>query len=306
MQDKQEFHIAIEVEAITAVDHLADASGLSKQKIKQCMQKGCVWLERLDDKKSSIETENALDVEYEAELDQKNPPRKAFIQRLRRAKKVVNTHEVLHFYYDETVLNSYVGDATLIEDFGDYSIWNKPSGMLSQGSKWGDHCTIYRWAEKHLHPERPAFIVHRLDRAANGLIILAHKKKVASQFAKLFEKREIEKRYQVSVAGDFSSMLLAKEKLTIDNMIDGKTAMSHISILSFNQKTNTSLLEVHIETGRKHQIRKHLAGIGFPVVGDRLYGPAHNEDSLDLQLQAKHLAFTCPVTFESRSFTLDS
>jgi len=100
--------------------------------------------------------------------------------------------------------------AILVEDCGDYSIWNKPSGMLSQGSKWGDHCTIYRWVEKNLQPERAAFVVHRLDRAATGLILLAHKKSVASQFSRLFEKREIYKRYLVKVKGDFSKNLTDK------------------------------------------------------------------------------------------------
>ncbi len=54
-----------------------------------------------------------------------------------------------------------------------------PYGMLSQGSKWSDHCTIARFAQQHLTPERPVFIVHRLDRAATGLILIAHSKKTS-------------------------------------------------------------------------------------------------------------------------------
>ncbi len=177
--------------------------------------------------------------------------------------------------------------------------------MLSQGSKWGDHCTVNRWAEKHLQPERPAFIVHRLDRAANGLIILAHTKSVASQFSKMFEQREVDKRYQVEVEGDFSTMIVdAESTLTINEAIDEKIAISHITILSVNSDENTSTLEVKIETGRKHQIRKHLSNLGFPVVGDRLYG--NGSETVDLQLQAKSLKFTCPLTAEERFFTLDS
>ena len=290
MESKKEFHISITEDDKTAVDYLAEASGFSKQKIKRFMQKGCVWLERLSDDKTS-ET-------------------KTYIQRLRRAKKVLKKDQIIHFYYDERVLSSDSLTATLIEDFGDYSIWNKPSGMLSQGSKWGDFGTIYRYAEMQLKPERPTFIVHRLDRAANGLIILAHKKTTAKQFSRLFESREIEKRYLVKVEGNFTNMISSDDdQLMINEDIDDKSAISHVKMMKFNEKENTSLLEVQIDTGRKHQIRKHLSGVGFPVVGDRLHGlykQTDQENNIDLQLQAYCLAFTCPITGVQRSFKLDS
>lgn len=296
MQTKQEFHIPITVGDKTAVDYLAEASGLSRQKLKLYMQKGCVWLERA----------SASVSDGDSSLDSIDNSQKGYIQRLRRAKKILNKNEILHFYYDESVLLSETAPAILLEDLGEYSIWNKPSGMLSQGSKWGDHCTIYRWAEKHLQPERPAFIVHRLDRAANGLIILAHKKSVASQFSKMFEQRKIDKRYRVEVEGDFSKMLADdKSVVTLDTSVDDKTAISHVSLIEFDKSKNTSSLEVAIETGRKHQIRKHLSGVGFPVIGDRLYGDVSDE-TINLQLSAKSLSFICPITEENKMFTLDS
>ena len=277
MTNKKEFHITISSSDKTALDWLAGESGFSRQKIKQCMQQGCVWRE--------------------------HQQKQGFIQRIRRAKKIVEAGDILHFYYDESVLSAEPKVAELVSDLGDYSIWNKPSGMFSQGSKWGDHCTIYRWAEKHLQPQRSAFVVHRLDRAASGLIILAHKKKVASQFSKMFEQRAIEKYYRVVVEGDFSSVLKGDEKvLTIKELIDEKGAVSHCELLSFDPDENTSLLHVQIETGRKHQIRKHLSGMGFPVVGDRLYGSGKYSENL--QLMATSLSFKCPVTGEQKSFSL--
>jgi len=277
--NKTEFHIAVEAEGKTAVELLAEATKLSKQKIKQAMQKGCVWLEK------SGEQEN----------------QKQYTQRIRRAKKVLSVGETLHFYYDEKVLNAEPAEAVLISDKGDYSIWHKPSGMLSQGSKWGDHCTIYRWAEKHLKPERPAFIVHRLDRAASGLIIIAHKKKTAASFAQLFQEHKIDKRYRVRVEGDFSSILEREETTkTIDTKIENKPALSHAKFESYDKESDESILEIKIETGRKHQIRKHLSELGFPVVGDRLYGSGRLQE--DLKLQAVSLKFDCFVSGEEVLF----
>ena len=241
------------------------------------MQKGCVWLER----------------------NQKQ----TFIQRLRRAKTPLDQGDALYFYYDESVLSAEPKPALLVADMDAYSIWNKPSGMLSQGSKWGDHCTVYRWAEVHLRPERVSFVVHRLDRAASGLIILAHNKTVATQFSRMFEQRELEKRYRVVVEGDFTSVSpTGGKRLTITEEIENKPAVSHVDLIAYNADENISTLEVQIETGRKHQIRKHLSGIDFPVVGDRLYGSGNRLD--DLKLTAVSLKFICPVTGEEKHFTL--
>ncbi len=285
MSIKAEYHIPITENSKTAVDWLADATSLSRQKIKQAMQKGCVWLE-------------------------KDVAGQTHVQRLRRAKKILSEGDVLHCYYDEKVLSSEPAAAILVSDLGDYSIWNKPSGMLSQGSRWGDHCTIYRWAEAHLKPERAAFIVHRLDRAANGLMILAHKKQVARQFAKLFRDHQVEKHYRAVVEGDFSSVLAENEivKTLSQELVDGnvvKCAVSHVRVVAYDAAQNESVLDVNIETGRKHQIRKHLSGIGFPIVADRLYGSQLIEETTgDLQLSAISLKFICPVTGKSRVFEL--
>jgi len=282
MPEPTEFHIPITQSDVIAVDCLAEASGLSKQKLKQAMQKGCVWLEQ-----------------HSNRGDQKQ-----FIQRLRRAKRVLKLGETLHFYYDETVLNTKQTEAALVCDEGSYSVWNKPAGMRSQGSKWGDHCTLYRWAEQHLSPERPAFIVHRLDRAASGLMLLAHQKQMTADLTRIFAKRQVDKRYQVKVEGDFSKLLTDDETTkSIRTNINRKTATSHVKQLSYDISSDESLLEVQIETGRKHQIRVHLASVGYPVVGDRLYGSGKSDK--DLQLTAVALKFECPVTGETKSFALN-
>ena len=142
------------------------------------------------------------------------------------------------------------------------------------------------------------FTVHRLDRAASGLILVAHSKKMAAALSELFKKREVEKRYRAVVAGDFSAQ---PSPLRIEKPVDDKVAISEISLISVDGGQST--VDVRIETGRKHQIRRHLAGLGHPVIGDRLYGSGE-KDGVDLQLTAYLLAFHCPVNDEPVEYRL--
>ena len=220
-------------------------------------------------------------------------------QRCRRLKKKLQIDDKLHFYYDESVLSKIPTPATLIADLTHYSVWYKPYGMLSQGSKWSDHCTITRWAQKNLQPERAVFSVHRLDRAATGLILVAHTKKAAQALSLLFEQHQIEKTYHIIVRGDHQQR---PQPETVDMQVDGKSARSHFLCLEYNQQRDWSLLKVNIESGRKHQIRIHAASIGQGVVGDRLHGKASElnalddrDQDIDLQLCAVELIFICPI-----------
>jgi 23S rRNA pseudouridine955/2504/2580 synthase len=268
-----EKHITVTNNDQLAVDLLAIETGLSKQKIKMVMQKGAVWLTR--GKKT---------------------------QRLRRAKKTLRSGETLHLYYDSHVLDKQPEEPHLIMDLGQYSVWNKPYGMLSQGSKWGDHCTITRWAEQHLTPQRSSFVVHRLDRAANGLIMIAHEKRAAAALSDLFQKRKIDKRYRIWVHGQFDEHATPDSPTRIESDIDGRHAVSYFTLVEYDEVYDRSLLDVTIETGRKHQIRRHSAELGFPVVGDRLHGQEGDKD--DLQLTAYYLAFDCPFLHQKRQFNI--
>lgn len=263
-----EIHMAVKTHDIKAVDLLADESNLSRGQIKKGMKNGAVWLER-----------------------------GGHVQRLRRADRKPLPGDVLHVYFDAVIQAQQPPAARLIADEGDYSLWFKPAGMYSQGSKWGDHCSLPRWAEQHLQPQRNAFIVHRLDRAASGLMLLAHGKKAAAQLSTLFRKRQVEKSYCVQVLGRFPA-----EPVCLNTDIDGRLALTHVRRIALDEVAEKSLLAVRIDTGRKHQIRRHLAEAGYPVLGDRLYGKS--QDDTDLQLQAVRLGFVCPLTGKQRRYEL--
>ena len=266
----QEFHIDISDSSPSIVDQLEAATGFGRQQIKSAMDKGALWLER---GKST--------------------------RRLRRVKTPLKSADILHLYYNLEVLQTAVEPAQLISDEQDYSVWYKPYGMHSQGSKWGDHTTITRSVEKQT--QRNAFLIHRLDRAATGLMLIAHKKTTAAALAALFAERKITKRYRAIVEGLYPAIDTA---ITLDQPIDGKPSVSHVSTIEQCSDKQRSLVEVDIETGRKHQIRRHLAESGYPIVGDRLHGSADNSSTDNLQLCSCELAFICPSTGEARHYTL--
>jgi tRNA pseudouridine32 synthase/23S rRNA pseudouridine746 synthase len=260
----QKFEFTVTQAEQTALDLLAEGTGLSKQRIKDAMNKGAVWWTL-----------------------------KGKTLRLRRATKVLYKGSKIQFFYDEQVLARKPENANLIYDGGSYSIWFKPAGMLSQGSQWGDHCSILRWVEVNGQPnegqrQRECFLVHRLDADAMGLIILAHNSQSAAKLSTLFQARDMRKYYQAWVSDDCDIPVTG---MTLNYELDGKSAITHIK--KIRVENNKTLLDVHIETGRKHQIRRHLANIGHPIVGDKLYG---TKASVGLQLLAYRLEFVCPNT----------
>ncbi|MEH6625980.1 MAG: RNA pseudouridine synthase [Motiliproteus sp.] len=253
-----ERHIDIREGGKKALDWLAEGCCLSRAELKTVMHKGAVWLTR------------------------------GKTSRIRRSNKILKYGDQLHLYYDPKVLEEEPQAAQLISDQGNYSVWYKPFGMRCQGSKYGDHCTLYRWAESHMEPERTAYTVHRLDRATEGLILLAHDKATTTALASQFENREVEKRYRARVHG-----ILEFQDELVDEPVNGKSARSRMTTLAVDADKQQSLIEILLETGRKHQIRQHLSGMGFPIVGDRLYGQGV-ADGVDLQLQSFLLKFRCP------------
>lgn len=241
----------------TAVDFLAEKTGLPKARIKDAMNKGACWW-----------TFKGKQV------------------RLRRATKDLPKGTRVQLYYDEQVLARIPPAGQLMADQRRYSIWYKPHGMLAQGSQWGDHCSLLRWVE--LERNRECFLIHRLDADAAGLMMIAHDSQAAALLSQLFQSRDLNKYYQARIIGE-----LIANNLRIDQPLDGKESVSIINTLATSDDHLTTLVEVLIETGRKHQIRRHLSGIGHPIIGDRIYGTA---SKTPLQLLAYKLAFRCPIS----------
>ena len=263
MSRQMKFINRIDSDDGTAVcDYLASETGLSKSKIKAAMIKGAVHIKR------------------------KGRGRK----RIRRATTPLRLGDRIELYYDADILSIQPPAARCLSDHPHYSVWFKPAGLMTQGTAYGDHCALVRQAQQHFGRHRSVFPVHRLDREASGLVLVAHSRDAAAELSKLFRQHDIEKRYLTTVSGRVGHVASTG---SIERPLDGRPAVTIYSVVSFDSEKNRSILKIRTLSGRKHQIRRHLAFVGHPVIGDPLYGSG-NKSSAGLHLCAIRLSFFCP------------
>jgi 23S rRNA pseudouridine955/2504/2580 synthase len=205
-------------------------------------------------------------------------------------------------------LKQLLTDSVLYEDKG-LLIINKPSGLAVHS---GSGVTIGVIEALRSMYKDPVELVHRLDRATSGILLIAKKRSVLKNLHEQLSQHQMEKRYTALVKGTWS-----KKRHTIDaplyqnsryTVVDakGKEAISHFQPLkNFHQQDfEASLVEVLIETGRTHQIRAHAKHAGHPIAGDDKYGDPRFDAEIKtkglkrLFLHAHQLTFTNPLTNE--------
>ncbi|MBQ3059999.1 MAG: dephospho-CoA kinase, partial [Desulfovibrio sp.] len=165
-----------------------------------------------------------------------------------------------------------------------------------------------------LEGQRPG-IVHRLDKDTSGLLLVALTESMRLRLSEAFARREVHKRYLALVSGLAPEKGECREPLgrhpatrvkmcVLDISRGGKPAHTEWRRLWYNPAANVSLLEVRIHTGRTHQIRVHMAHVGHPLLGDRLYAPAPVRDMAPRQmLHAWQLDLVHPHTGEPLHFS---
>lgn len=151
------------------------------------------------------------------------------------------------------------------------------------------------------------FAVHRIDRETSGILLFARGKTSEERFDTLFEKHDIVREYYAIVegrlkeqSGTWESKLLELPSLDVVESSDGKDAITHFSVIRRSAKY--TYLKLHLETGRKHQIRVHCQMAGHPVVGDKRYGSVENP-MRRLCLHACTLGFKHPFTGKEVKFS---
>ncbi len=165
------------------------------------------------------------------------------------------------------IYNEYV-----IEDNENFVVLNKPSGIpVQSGTKSFKNIIDILKNSEYFENSKP-FIVHRLDKETSGVLIIAKNRRYAQLFTSLFRIRKIHKTYLALVYGKVDdSIKVMKDNLVYyeNNKKISQKAISNIKIIKSNE--GYSYLELNPITGRKHQLRKQLLNIGFPIIGDDKY-----------------------------------
>jgi tRNA pseudouridine32 synthase/23S rRNA pseudouridine746 synthase len=189
-------------------------------------------------------------------------------------------------------------------------VFNKPAGLLSVPGKGLDKQDCLSGRAQKSYPD--ALIVHRLDMATSGVMLMARGPVMQAALAKLFETRAIYKRYIAVVDGQ---MPASPEWQVIDLPIavdwprrplrmvqaDGKPSQTRWRALQCDP--NTTRVELEPITGRSHQLRVHMQALGHPILGDALYAPAQVQAKAErLLLHACELRFLHPAGHQRMVF----
>lgn len=199
----------------------------------------------------------------------------------------------------------------LFED-KDIIVVDKSAGLLTMATDREKHRTLYALLSEHVKGKRPPerlFIVHRLDREASGLLVFAKSEAAKQALQGQFKGHDAGRTYLAVI-----ERRMAQDQCTLQSYLaenaayrcystpdptKGKWAITHVKVLK--RSSRRTLVEVQLETGRKHQIRVHLAEQGHPVVGDQVYGSRTNPIRR-LALHAVRLAFRHPATGKPMEF----
>ena len=188
---------------------------------------------------------------------------------------IIHTDDVIKVFICDELLENKPNFSIVYEDHF-ILVANKPINLEVTGEN-----SLTNLLEKNYSFIKPC---HRLDRNTTGLVLFAKSQEALDILLNKFKHHEIEKHYLATVYG---IMPKKQDRLEAYLFKDNKKSLVYISdtskkgyqkiitsykVVKENKKANTSVLDVNLETGRTHQIRAHLAHIGFPIIGDGKYG----------------------------------
>jgi 23S rRNA pseudouridine1911/1915/1917 synthase len=188
---------------------------------------------------------------------------------------------------------------------------NKPSGVLVQADASGAVSLMdmtREYIRKKYHKPGNVFLglVHRLDRPVSGVVLFARTSKAASRISEQLRSRTVEKTYRALVHGEVrppSASLLSflkkgEKKVRLVREREEEAKKAFLSYRTLRTVKGKTLLEIRLHTGRKHQIRVQLAGLGHPVEGDLKYGAPYALSGGTIRLVALSLTFKHPTRDE--------
>jgi 23S rRNA pseudouridine1911/1915/1917 synthase len=200
---------------------------------------------------------------------------------------------------------------TLVYEDADLLVVDKPAGLLTSTVPREKRPTALAVVRQYLAGDRKAKVglIHRLDRDASGLLVFAKTQAAFESLKDQFYKHTVGRVYVATVHGTPKEKKGSIDTLLVEskdgkvfvtkNPKTGQRAVTHYEVIE--SSAGTSRLRVRLETGRKHQIRAHLASRGHPIVGDPMYGPRPPKSDR-LQLRAIELDLDHPQTGKRMQF----
>ncbi|HEY1554355.1 MAG TPA: RluA family pseudouridine synthase [Kofleriaceae bacterium] len=171
---------------------------------------------------------------------------------------------------------------------------DKPAGLVTAPTPEGDRGDLLDLLARRFGE---VYLVHRLDLPTSGLLVFARTRDANKRLGDAFVAHDVDREYTAVAIGEVSEQ-------TIDRPIGGRRAVTHVRPL--DSLSGATLVAARLETGRTHQIRVHLAGLGHPVAGDRTHGGQTERTFVPraprLALHARLLGFTHPATGERVRF----
>ena len=175
-------------------------------------------------------------------------------------------------------------DCLYVDD--DLLVLAKPSGLLCVPGRGPDKQDCLSRRAQQQWPE--ALVVHRLDQATSGLVLMARNPEAQRRMGRAFELRQVQKRYEAVVAGhmaapthgDWAEINLPiaadweRRPLRVVDAQSGQPSLTRWRVLAHDAARDTTSVELEPVTGRTHQLRVHLAALGHPILGDQLYADA--------------------------------
>ncbi len=218
--------------------------------------------------------------------------------------EILKQDDVLQFYLSDETMTSFMEEKTLskakrhfaiIEEDDHILVVGKPAGLLTHPEVSDGRDTLidqvlyYLYEKGQYHPAKdtaftPA-LCNRLDRNTSGLVLVGKTLRGVQALNELIREKKVDKFYYTVVKGHveesaeltgFLSKDMSKNQVHIyedaAEVFDGKKVVTKYRPLAYNKEHDVSFLEIHLITGKSHQIRAHLQSVGHPIIGDRKYG----------------------------------